>query len=405
MIRQLLHRLLLRRHFWRYASFSEVAELYASRVLRMTAVGMSTVFMSIFLYQNGYSIQFIAAYWMIYMFFKACISLLAAKYTALFGPKHGILLSNLLYIPSMILFALVPSLGIPAIVGTAILQGLSMTLYDICHLTDFSKVKSAEHAGKEIAFMNILDKVATSLSPLAGGMIAFVAGPQATMYAAAALFLVASLPLFKTGEPVPTRQKLVFRGFPWRTVWRSFIAEAAVGFDSVSSSIVWLLLVAITVLGISSSNQVYAELGVLLSVVLLAALLSSYVYGVIIDKRRGGELMKIMVAVNAFLHLTRPYVQTPVSAALINATNEVATTGYAMSFIRGIFDTADLSGHRVTYLGCIALAMNLGMSIAAGVFLLFVTIFEPTLGMRLFFFVAAPVTLLIATAKFHLYRA
>lgn len=404
MIRQLIHRLLLRRHFWRHATFSEVAELYASRILRMTAVGMSTVFMSIFLYQNGYSIQFIAGYWMVYMLFKAVIALPAAKYTALFGPKHGILLSNLLYIPSMILFAAVPTLGIPAIIGTAILQGISMTLYDICHLTDFSKVKSAEHAGKEIAYMNILDKVATSLSPLAGGMIAFVAGPQATMYAAAFLFLIASLPLFKTGEPVPTRQKLVFRGFPWRTVWRSFIAEAAVGFDSVASSIVWLLLVALTVLGVTG-NQVYAELGVLLSVVLLAALLSSYVYGILIDKRRGGELMKIMVAVNAFLHLARPYVQTPVSAALINATNEVATTGYAMSFIRGIFDTADLSGHRVTYLGCIALAMNLGMSIAAGVFLLFVTLFESELGMRLFFFVAAPVTLLIASAKFRLYRA
>ncbi len=403
MIKQLIHRFFLRRHFWRYATFSEVAELYTSRILRMMAVGMSTVFMSVFLYQNGYSVQFIAGYWMVYMFFKALIALPAAKYTALFGPKHGILLSNLLYIPSMILFAMVPQLGIPAIIGTALLQGVSMTLYDICHLTDFSKVKSAEHAGKEIAFMNILDKVATSLSPLAGGMIALVAGPQATMYAAAFLFLIASLPLFKTGEPVPTHQKLVFRGFPWRTVWRGFIAEAAVGFDSVASNIVWLLLVALTVLGISG-NEVYAQLGALLSVVLLAALASSYVYGVLIDRRRGGELLKTMVVVNAFLHLARPYVQTPASVALINATNEVATTGFSMSFIRGIFDTADRSGHRVTYLGFIAMAVNLGMSAAAGLLLLFVSLFEPTLGMRLFFFVAAPITLLIATANFRLYR-
>jgi MFS family permease len=403
MIRQLIHQLLLRRHFWRHATFSEVAELYASRTLRMTAVGMSTVFMSVFLYQNGYSIQFIAGYWMIYMLFKALVSLPAAKYTALFGPKHGILLSNLLYIPSMILFALVPQLGFPAIVATAILQGISMTLYDICHLTDFSKVKNAEHAGKEIAYMNIFDKIATGLAPLVGGMIAFVAGPQMTMLAAAFLFIIASIPLFKTGEPLPTRQKLVFRGFPWRMVWRSFVAEAAVGFDSVSSSIVWLMLVAITVLGITG-NAVYAELGALLSVVLLAALASSYMYGVLIDKRRGGELLKVMVVVNASLHLVRPYVQTPASVALINATNEVATTGYAMSFIRGIFDTADRSGHRVTYLGCIAMALNFGMAAAAALFLFFVSFFEPTLGMRLFFFVAAPVTLLIATGKFPLYR-
>ncbi len=403
MIRQLLHRFFLRRHFWRYATFSEVAEIYASRTLRLMAISMSMVFMAIFLYQNGYSIQFIAAYGVCFSVFKGIIALPAAKYTALFGPKHGILLSNLLYIPSMVLFAFVPQLGLPALVATGFLQGISLTLYDICHLTDFSKVKSPEHAGKEIAFMNIFEKISTGLSPLIGGAIALVFGPQATMYAAALLFTLATLPLFKTGEPVPTRQKLVFRGFPWRTVWRTFIAESAVGFDSVASSTVWLLLVALTVLGISG-NKVYVELGALISVVLLAALASSYAYGALIDRRKGGELLKIMVVVNAFLHLTRPYAQTPVSVALINATNEVATTGYAMSFVRGIFDTADLSGHRVTYIGLIEIALNIGMAAAAGLFLFFVSFWEPTLGLRLFFFVAAPLTLLIATPKFRLYR-
>lgn len=403
MFRQLIHKIFLRRHFWRYATFSEVAEIYASRTLRMIAIGMSTVFMSVFLYQNGYSVQFIALYWLLYLLFKAAVALPAAKYAALYGPKHGILLSNLLYIPSMIIFAFVPETGIPAIIATAILQGLSMTLYDICYLTDFSKVKNPEHAGKEIAYMNILDKIATGLSPLVGGVVALLAGPQVTMCAAALLFLLASLPLFKTGEPTTTHQKLVFRGFPWRLAWRSLVAEAAVGFDSLSSSIVWLLLVAITVLGVTS-NMVYAELGALLSVVLLAALASSYVYGVLIDRRRGGELLKTMVVVNSFLHLARPFAQTPLSVAFINATNEVATTGYAMSFIRGLFDTADISGHRITYLGCVAVVLNLGMAMAALLLLICVSMWPPELGMRLFFFFAAPITLIIATAKFRLYR-
>lgn len=403
MLRQFIHNFFLRRHFWRYASFSEVAEIYTSRTLRMIAVSMSTVFMSVFLYQHGYNVQFIAAYWLLYLLFKAALALPAAKYAALFGPKHGILLSNLLYIPSMILFAFVPDLGMPAIVATGVLQGISTTLYDVCYLTDFSKVKNPEHAGKEIAFMNILDKVATGLSPLVGGLVALAAGPQVTMGAAALLFLLASLPLFRTSEPTATHQKLVFRGFGWRMVWRSLVAEAAVGFDGISSSIVWLLFVAITILGVAS-NIVYAELGALLSVVLLAALGSSYLYGVLIDRRRGGELLKTMVVVNGFLHVARPFAQTPLTVLLINATNEVATTGYAMSFIRGIFDTADRSGHRITYLGCIAVAHNLGMAAAALLLLTCVTVWPPELGMRFFFFVAAPVTLLIAIAKFRLYQ-
>ena len=56
MIQKFFHSLLVRRHFWRHASLSEVAELYVSRMLRMAALNIAGVFMSIYLYQLGYSI-------------------------------------------------------------------------------------------------------------------------------------------------------------------------------------------------------------------------------------------------------------------------------------------------------------------------------------------------------------
>ncbi|HSW77716.1 MAG TPA: MFS transporter [Candidatus Chromulinivoraceae bacterium] len=404
MIQQLIHRLLLRRHFWRYATFSEVSELYASRMMRMLAINMSAAFMSVFLYQNGYSITFIVIYWICYFTFKIGISLPAAKYAALFGPKHGILLSNLLYIPSMLVFAFVPEWGIVAIVTTGLLQGTSATLYDLCHLIDFSKVKSIDHAGKEIAYMNIVEKIATGLSPLLGGLLAYTAGPQVTMLAAALLFSLAAIPLFKTGEPIPTHQKLVFRGFPWRLVWRSLIAEGAIGFDGLASSSAWSLLVAVSILGISSNNRVYAQLGVLLSIVLLAALAASYAYGTLIDRRRGRQLLKIAGVANALVHLTRPFVNTPQLVAVVNASNEAATTGYGMAFIRGMFDTADISGHRATYLGCIEVVVNVGSALAGVAILLFIVAFGEIQGLRSFYFLAAGVALLITTPKFRLYR-
>ncbi len=394
---------MLRRHFWRYATFSEVAELYTSRMLRMLAINISAAFMSVFLYQNGYSIQFIAGYWGLYFLYKTIISLPVAKYAATFGPKHGILLSNLLYIPSMIIFTCVPEWGIVAIAITGAVQGASSTMYDLCYLVDFSKVKSSEHAGKEIAYMNIVEKIATGLSPLIGGLLAFVAGPQATMWAAAGLFALASIPLFKTGEPTPTRQKLVFREFPWRLVWRSLVAETAIGFDVVASGTTWSLLVAVAILGVNG-DKVYAELGALLSVVVLAALAASYVYGTLIDKRRGRELLYISVVGNALVHLTRPFTTTPGMVAGVNVANEAATTGYAMAFTRGMFDTADLSGHRITYLGCIEVVVNFGAALAGGAVFLFVSFMEPIQGMRMFFFLAAAVALVAATPKFRLYR-
>lgn len=403
MIQRLIHRFMLRRHFWRYATFSEVGELYASRMLRMLAINIAAAFVSVFLYQNGYSITFIAGFWTLFYGFKVLISLPAAKYAARFGPKHGILLSNLLYIPSMVIYAFIPEWGIPALLVAGVMQGTSSALYDLCYLIDFSKVKSIEHAGKEIAYMNIVEKTAKGLSPLLGGLMAFVAGPQATMWAAALLFALASVPLFKTGEPLKTGQKLVFRGFPWRLTWRSFIAETAVGFDAIASGVVWSLLVAVGILG-ATGNRVYAELGALLSVVLIASLAASYTYGKLIDRRRGGDLLRVTVVANSFVHAMRPFVTSPAVVAGTNAVNEVATTGYAMAFMRGMFDTADLSGHRITYLGIIEAVVNFGAMLAGLACLLCVMAIGDIGGMRVFFFVAAVFSLLIMTPKFHLYR-
>ena len=247
MIQQIFHRLLLRRHFWRYATFSEVAEIYASRMLRMLAINLASAFVSVFLYQNGYSIQFIAGYWLVFFIWKICISLPAAAYAARFGPKHGTLLANLLYIPSMILYTFVPEWGIPALLAAGLLQGTSSAAYSICYMIDFSKVKSAQHAGKEIAYMNIIEKITTGLSPFIGGLIAYFMGPQAAMVLAAILFGFAAVPLLTTGEPLEIGQRLSFQGYPWRSTWRSLFAQSATGFDSFTST-VWSLLVVVSIL-------------------------------------------------------------------------------------------------------------------------------------------------------------
>lgn len=404
MINRLIHRFLLRRHFWRYATFSEVAELYTSRMLRMAAINIASALMSVFLYQNGYSLLFIAGYWALYFGLKIFMALPAAGYAAHFGPKHTILLANLLYIPAMLVFSAVPQWGIPAIIATGLLQGASATLYNLGHLIGFSKVKSVDHAGKEIAYMNIVEKIATSLSPLIGGLLAFAAGPQVTMWAAAVLFALASLPLLTTAEPTKVGQKLVFRGFPWRIAWRSLVASTAYGYDVLASGTVWTLFIAVVILGVTQDNAIYGQLGALLSVVLLAALFASYAYGKLIDRRQGGELLRLAVIANSLVHVTRPFITTPVGVAMANVANEAATTGYVMAFTRGIFDTADLSGHRITYLGCVELVMNLGATLAGVAFFVSVLVLGNEQGMQLFFFIAAAFGLLIAAAKFQLYR-
>lgn len=403
MIQQIIHRLLLRRHFWRYATFSEIAELYASRTMRIFALRLITVFTAIYLYQEGYSLVFLAFFWAVFSLYKIPFAWPAALIIARFGPKHATFVSNILAAASLLFLPLIGEYGLWPLAVWCVLHASSSCLYDMAYLVDFSKVKSTEHAGKEIAFMNMIDKVMAGVAPVVGGFLAFWAGPHVTILLAAVLFLLAAVPLFNTAEPVRTHQRLSLRGLPWHSLWRSLRAEVAIGADVFATNVAWVLFMAVVVFG-GSGSQVYAQVGVLASIAVVSALLASYAFGKLIDHRRGRELLQISTVVNSAVHVGRAFAVTPVGAALVNVLNEVGTTGYAMAFTRGMFDTADRSGQRVAYLFLIEVAINLGAGLAAaalGVALLFL---PDELGLQTFFVIVAVATLAIASPRFVLYR-
>ena len=404
MIQKILHRILLQRHFWRYASFSEISELYTSRLLRMLALNIAASFMSIFLYQKGFSIPEIALFWCAFYLFKVFVALPMAAIAARIGAKHAIFVSNLMYIPAMVGFAFFPTYGVWVLIPVVILQGASSALYSISYSIDFSKVKNAHHAGKEIAYMNIIEKVTTGLSPLIGGLLAFAFGPQVVLIIAALLFTLAAVPLLRTAEQEIPRKKLSFKGFPWHLIRPNIAAEIAVGVDVFASGTVWSLFVAIFILGVAASNKVYAENGALLSVVLFAALAASYTYGKLIDRRRGRELMRIASIANSLTHFLRAFTTTPIGVAGLNVANEAATSGYTLAYTRGIFDNADLSGERTTFLGIVEVQANLGAAIGAFILFFMTSLIDPKMAIHYYFFIAAAIVLLVITARFPLYR-
>lgn len=400
MLQSFIHRLLARRHFWRYASFDEVAELYASRTMRVIAQYMVSLFVALYLYVHGFSLLFIALYFAAQFALRIPMSYVAALYAAKYGPKHGILLGNLLYIPALVFFTFVPEYGIYAVIGFGVFQGLSMTMYDLSYLIDFSKVKHVEHAGKEIGFMQIFERIAASLSPFIGGLIAFLFGAEATMWLSAALFAGASWPLLRTAEQTRVGQKLDFRGFPWRATWRSFRAETAVGFDAVASNMVWVLFLTI-VLFLGSENDIYLKIGAFASVTVVTSFIAAYSFGRLIDRRRGGDLLRIATVANALTHLFRPFVSTPPAVVATNVTNELATTGYAMAFTRGMFEMADRSGHRIVYLLLIEIALNVGSMLACLVLAGLLVATSAVFAMQLFFVVTAAYVLLLRSGRFY----
>lgn len=408
MIKSFLYKVLQRRHFWRYATFSEIAELYASRTIRVIALNIVSGFTSVYLYEEGYSLSFIMFFWLIFYLFKIPASLVSAFFVARFGPKHGILLSNLLYVPALTALGFLPTLKSNSLEMVSIgLWGFFMlfsaALYKLSYVVDFSKVKNSDHVGKELAFMNILEKISIGVSPIIGGLIALWFGLQSVIWLAAVLFIFSALPLLRSVEPIETHQKLSFKGFPWRPNISNLFAQTGVGFDVVTTGTIWHLFIVVVIFP-GNGWDIYVKLGFLSSVTIVTALAASYIYGKLIDNDRGGRLLIIGVITNAAVHIMRPFANTPASIVGTNISNEIATTGYNMAFMRGVFDAADLSGHRIIYL-CIGDAIaSLGAAFACLAFIICNNLLGDVNGFNPFFVVAAIFVLIIGTAKFDMYK-
>ena len=403
MFQRIIHKLFKSRHFWRDADFSEIGQLYASRVLRMLALNVVGGFASVYLYQNGYSLTFIALYWASFYGLKVILAYPAGRLVAHFGPKHGVLIGNALSIPSMVAITMVPLYGFTAIAAWGAFAATSSIIYNLGYWVDFSKVKHNDYAGREIGFMSILEKLAIGIGPLVGGGIALIGGPEASMITSAAFYTLAAAPLLRTGEPLRIRQRLHFSRLPWRSVWRAFRAEIGIGFEVFTTVTLWPLFVAITVIGVTG-NSTYAILGALSSLTLLSSLVFAHVFGKLIDKRRGAELLRYSIVGKIIIHILRPFTTSLAGVGAINVTGEVAATGQQMSFMRGMFDMADNISHRVTFFTVREGATNIGACIGALALFFLLLFFGDNQAMGAQFYLAAVAALLIGMARFKIYR-
>lgn len=367
MFQRLISFVLRGRHYWRGVSFDEIAELYTSRLLTVFAINIVNLFAAVYLYKLGYSLAFIALFYGTFYVLRIPFALIMAKFVAYYGPKHGVLFASLLRILSLAAFAFVPVAGeyaLLAIAAFGFFQQLSASAYEIAYTTDFSKVKHPAHAGKEIGTMQMIEKIAKVASPLAGGAIASAWSPQATIILAALLFVASVIPLFATAEPTTTRNRLRVSGFPWRLAAPSLVAQTVVGADFVVSGTVWTLFITVTIFTTLHDN-IYVAIGGLASLGVLASVVAAWVFGRLVDKHRGGLLLTLGVIVNTITHGFRPFITTTPGVMGVSIVNESATSAYTLPLTRVLFDVADSSGFRITYLMYAEMCLAFGAALAS----------------------------------------
>lgn len=394
-----MYRFFRHRHFWRGVGFDELSEIYVSMMFRGLAISLTGLFIPLYMLRLGYGITDIAIVAMSYFLARTiCFDVAAAYTTARVGPKHTMIIGNLLLITSTIMFLTLGQMPWPTLLLGAVWGG-SASFFFIPFHVDFSKVKHKDHGGKELGYVNIMEKVGFAVGPLAGGLIATVFGGQYIFLLGTILLIVGLIPLFQSGEPVKQKQKLDWRGLDIADMKYDFLSYAALGIENTFSIMLWPLYLGIFVL---VGSAAYAELGALSSISVVASILSAMAIGKLIDNRKGRSLLRISTVLNAIVHVSRLFVTTYIPALATNLANETITAGYRMPYVKGMYDAADdLPGYRIVYITSMELFGSAIKGFAWAVLVVLSYGFSARAVMIVGFLMAAISSLIIMTERFR----
>ncbi|MBP9738895.1 MFS transporter [Candidatus Saccharibacteria bacterium] len=346
MIRRLLNRMLAPRHPWRVVGFSEISEMYLSSFLRTFSIGMVGVFVPIYLYKNGYSITAIFLYYTLFYSFGIIADYLVAHLIAKIGPKHVMRMSFLVQMLFSVL--LIHINNIPyALVLLALTGCIGSTLYFISYHVDFSKIKNPANSGKEQGYMEIMQRSAAVLGPIAGGLLATFVSPVATFAASAIALFIATLILMLSPEPVRTKQIIRFKGLGIRKHWRDYASFSAMCGEGAISLIVWPIFLSLVVF----TSNIYLRLGFVSSVSVLIAIVVALPLGRLLDNKKGHAMIQYGTGINALVSIMRIGVTNMFGALFVAFVNEPNTLVYRIAFFKGYYDRADdYPGYRIAFL-------------------------------------------------------
>jgi MFS family permease len=326
--------------------FDELAEIYTSMTLRSLGFGIIGIFVPVFLYKTGVSLQSIFLFYGLFFAIRVPVAMAAAFLVARIGPKHTIAISTIVFIFFLGHLLTFTRFEWPIAI-LAFWYTLANGLFFLAYNTDFSKIKDSKNGGKELGWLYIFERAGFALGPIVGGLIASFISPNLTILVAILIMLISLIPLFMTGEPVRVHQKITFHGFSPLKYKADFISLSAFNIENVATAVMWPLLVGVFIF----TEDTYAKLGALIGVAMVISMFSARMFGKFIDNHKGYYLLKYGVYMNAVTHVIRTFITNGSGVVAVSIINEPTTLSYRMPLVKGLYDAADThKGYRIVYL-------------------------------------------------------
>jgi MFS family permease len=347
-----------RKHYLPKNLKREVLELYASTIIRNFAISLISIFVPVYFYTLGYSLQWIVFYYAIVYTIVFFTVPLGAKLSARFGFEHCMLYS----IPALIVYYLIlyfiPSFPFCFFITAFLLAFYKIIFWPAYH-TDFAHYGNKFSRAKEISALNSLIYLVTIAGPIIGGIILTIFGFKVLFIVVCLILFTSIIPLFTTREIFKPKQFGYFEAFKRFLNPRFYRARLAFmgAAEEIVEAVCWPIFIFVVLTS-------YTSLGLITSGATVASFLSILFIGKWADEKNKRKMVKISAVILSLTWPIRFFARTSWGLLFINSLSGVSKRGISIPMTTIIYNAGCKRGN----LKCVIfreMSLNLGRGLMA----------------------------------------
>lgn len=279
----------------------ELWELNITLAIRAFAGGLVDIFLPLYLFYNGLSLQTIFLFYIIVNIFNIVFTPFVAMIVAKIGPKHTLMLNS----PFQIIFYLLIFSFTTFnwnIFLLAVVLSLSHNFFRQGLHVQIIKTTSKIDEGKSLARIRVLQIIAKAMSPILGGFLTVFYNYNLVLIIASILILISNIPLMLTQDnhlEFDLNFLEAFKNVKWNEFWSIFGA----GVELDANDLVWPIVLVIFLKNSFTTTGIITAVGVIFSVI------GSYFVGKFADIKRTW-MLKIGVVLGSIFWGLRSFVTT-----------------------------------------------------------------------------------------------
>lgn len=296
----------------------ELKELYFAVGIQDLALAAILLFEPIYLYERGFSLQHILAYYIVCYSLYFIIIPFGGIFVAKRGPARGIMVSTFFLIGYYATFILIPSYRGLFWVAPVILALQKMFYWPAYH-TDFIQTSDQGQRGEEFSGLWSLETAVYVIGPAIGGAIIKFFGFPTLFISVMAVILAANIPLLMQKIDHRPQSFSYWDSFclPFRKIHiRSALAYMAVG-EQLILLVIWPIFISITY------HDFFSIGGIVALATLITAVYTIFI-GRILDRGKWRQTLRWGGLLNIVVWATRPLIRSVTGVFLSDTAGRIS---------------------------------------------------------------------------------